>query len=273
MFRPLILDFLDVMLPTAAAFGALAVGRYLNRVEVWVFRVVVSVVVSVVLLLGLSYFTPIHAYVSDGLWWMGGLTTIMCTAAMLLIGIVWSSEERSTSTAFLRTIVALVMLIIALTSGGRLWWRFFAEVAWNNSPDQAGLLKQSSGWTCSPAVAAMLLHHHGIQTTEGEMAYLANTSFLGTDAPSIARALTVKADQTFDALILRADYGDCLRQPTPFLACIHVPRLGGHAVLVLSVDDSAMELVDPRFGQKQRMPRSEVEKQWDGTIVILRKSR
>jgi ABC-type bacteriocin/lantibiotic exporter with double-glycine peptidase domain len=188
---------------------------------------------------------------------------------MLLLGVVWTSRGRSTSTGFLRVVVGLVLLIVLLESGGRLWWRFVGTSAWENVPDAEGCVRQSSGWTCSPASAAMLLHHYGIASSEGELAYLAGTNYLGTDAPSIAYALNKKAEPKFRAHVAEISYDACIRFEMPFLAAVHVPGLGGHMVLVLRVHEDHVALIDPRFGLKQKPRREEFEGQFEKKIVYL----
>ncbi len=269
MIRPVYLDLLDILLPLSATLAALAGGRFLNRLPLRVFRAVIGIAVAIVLFLAVSYFMPIHAAVSDAFWHIGGVTFVACIMAMLLLGVVWTSRGRSTSTGFLGVMVGLVVVIVMLDSGGRLWWRFAAESTWQNVPDAAGCLKQSSAWTCSPATAAMLLHHYGIEASEGEMAYLAGTNYLGTDAPSIAHALSAKAAPKFVAHVADATYDACIGRTEPFLACIHLPGLGGHAVLALRVHLEHIELIDPRFGHRQRLNRTEIETQWQGKIVYL----
>lgn len=213
---------------------------------------------------------PFPEAVNDVLWHVGGEATIASLVAMLLFGIVWAAPGRSTSTGFLFVMVGLVVLILVLNSGGRLWWRTFSQATWDNAPDAAGCLKQTTGRTCSPAVATMLLRHHGVNTTEGEMAYLANTSYLGTDVRSIARAMTKKAaPNELAAHVVNADYDECLQQRAPFLACIKVPRLGSHAVFVLRMTPDTVELVDPRFGERQKLTRSDIEPQWQRKIVVV----
>lgn len=270
MLRPLYLDLLDVLLPVAAGMAALIGGRYLRRLPVAVFRSIIGLSVAIVLLLGISYFTPLREPINDVLWHIGGIATVACVLALLLLGVVLSSPGRSTSTGFLRVLVGLVALIIVLHNGGRLWWRFVSTGSWDNVPDQTGCLLQTTGWTCSPAVATMLLHHHGISTSEGEMAYLANTSYLGTDVQSIAQALTAKGEpKNLVAHIHYGDYDSCLQQSRPFLACVTIPGIGGHAVFVLHIGAEDIELVDPRFGVRQKLPRADIEPRWDGKIVSL----
>jgi hypothetical protein len=270
LLRAIYLDLFDVLLPLLAAGGALAGGHHLHRLPRFVFRVIVVLSVSVVSILGVSYFVPFPELIYDALWYIGGEGTIACILAAFLLGIVWSARGRSTSSGFLRVMVGLVALIIVLDSGGRLWWRLISQATWHNTPNADGCLTQTTGWTCSPATATMLLHHHGIVASEGEMAYLANTSYLGTDIRSIAHALTLKGrSHGFLAHVLVADYDACMRQTTPFLACVRVPGLGSHAVLVLRVKSDSVELVDPRFGHRQTLARAEIEPQWEGRIVHL----
>jgi hypothetical protein len=273
MLRPIYLDLLDVLLPLAVATAALVAGWRVRRLPGVVMCTVIGVAVLIVGTLGVGYFVPFPEPVNEVLWHVGGETTIACVIAMLLLGVVWASQGRSTSTGFLRALVGVVFLIMVLTTGGRLWWRAISRASWDNTPSADGCLMQSSGWTCSPATAAMLLHQHGIVTSEGEMAYLAGTSYLGTDVRSIASALRTKArPHHLTAHVMHGDAELCLRRPGPFLACIRVPQLGGHAVLVLRATDAEVELIDPRFGQREKVVRSQIEKQWDGKITYLKRA-
>jgi hypothetical protein len=269
MFRPLFLDLLDVLLPLAAVFLALLGGRFLERATLWIFRTIIGLAITIVVVLGVTFFTPYRGEVGDALWHVGGVSTIACGAAMLLLGVVWAARGRSTSTGFLRVMAGLVGLIVVLSSGGRLWWRTVSTAAWQNAPDAKGCLTQSSGWTCAPAAAAMLLHQHGIAASEGEMAYLAGTSYLGTDVPSIARSLALKSELRLSAQIKNADYDACREMTNPFYASVHVPGIGGHAVLVLRVFADEVELIDPRFGRREKIARAEIEPHWQGKIVYL----
>ncbi len=166
--------------------------------------------------------------------------------------------------------VGMVALILLLNSGGRLWWRFVSQATWDNAPDKSGCLTQSTGWTCSPAVATMLLHHYGVTTSEGEMAYLANTSYLGTDVPAIPQAITTKVrPNRLVAHISNADSDGCLDQQGPFLACVTIPGIGNHAVFVLRITPDIIALIDPRLGLRQKLLRTEIEPHWENKIVYL----
>src|SRR6267378_3589822 len=85
---------------------------------------------------------------------------------------------------------------------------------------------------CSgPASATMVLYHHGVPASEGEIAYLAGTSLFGTDAFSLARAVTRKVeDRGWHAEVLWTEYDTMAKNPRPFIAYIHRP--GGHALFI-----------------------------------------
>src|SRR5205823_4407020 len=95
---------------------------------------------------------------------------------------------------------------------------------WGNRPDGNGLLSQRTGWTCSPAAAAMLLHRHGLAGSEGELAYLAGTGILGTDLYSITDALNATFQAHGKNLCARievAGYDTWVERGEPFMASVH----------------------------------------------------
>lgn len=141
---------------------------------------------------------------------------------------------------------------------------------WEKTADAKGYVQQSSGLTCSPAAAVMLLHHYAIPASEGEMAYLAGTSFFGTDALGMARALTWKtAARGWHAEVVTPDFASCLKL-TPFIAHVHLPNIGGHALLVDKADSDYVHVIDPLDGQRRKMAREEFEAVWLGIMIHIR---
>lgn len=204
--------------------------------------------------------------VEEAVFRVGGMTTLLCWVALFLLGVVWGVPGRSLTSPFLAAVAAVSLVLIAIEAGGRLWWRFSPE-AWNRTTGEDGLLQQSSGMTCSPAAAVMLLRQHGVVAGEGEMAYLADTSLLGTDARSVARALQAKvAPLGWRVESGTATYDECLRRREPFLAHISGPTLG-HAVTVADLSPEGVLYLDPADGRAGVMPRAEFERNWDGTVV------
>jgi len=158
------------------------------------------------------------------------------------------------------------MLLIQVS--GPLWWRFFAPQLWARTADERGCLQQSTGLTCSPAAAVMLLHHYGIAASEGEMAYLAKTSLFGTEGRNMARALSYKVQKRGWYAVFRSlDYEGCIRPGESFIAHVEDPHFGGHAVLLLNATSANAEVVDPLDGLRRKMSRAAFERVWDGTVI------
>src|SRR5262249_8652817 len=139
---------------------------------------------------------------------------------------------------------------------------------WHRTADTKGALRQSSRWTCAPAAAVMLLRRHGIDASEGEIAYLANTSLFGTDARSLARALSFKLrPRRFHAVAEFPTYEECVRPGTPFVAHVRGETFGGHALFVEKAAQDQVEVIDPVDGIRKKINRAEFERAWDGTVV------
>jgi uncharacterized protein len=183
------------------------------------------------------------------------------------------APNRRFSTGFLTCLAAIAGGLLFIESSGPLWWRFATPELYLNVPDSQGRLRQSSGLTCSPAAAAMLLHRYGIRASEGEMAYLAGTSLFGSDAPGMARALNEKVRPNgWKAFSGHASYDQSVWRGVPFLA--HVQRADlGHAVLVEQVAPDGVRIIDPLEGESKQMSRAGFEQIWDGTVVWIDRGR
>jgi hypothetical protein len=269
MLRPLVLDVLALALPVGLGALAFVVGRSLHRLPKPV-RIGSLLLAGAVIVGGAASLADVLPdRVDQTMTVVGGATVALCWAALLPIGVVWSAPKRSLSTGFLSCIVAVAGCLIVIEGGGRLWWRFAAPELGRNVPDAHGYLRQSSGLTCAPAAAAMLLHCHGIRASEGEMAYLAGTSLFGSDAWQTAAALDQKARPAGRrAVIHHARYDESVGTGEPFVA--HVQgQSTGHAVLVKAISPQGVEVVDPVDGFPKRLPRAEFEAIWDGTVVAV----
>ena len=268
MRQPLLLDMLEFFLPLLAGALAFQAGRTIRS---WrkAFRIGFAIFTTAVIVGGtaLAFLLPDDA--APVFARLGGPTVLLSWIALLLLAIVWRVPGRSFSTGFLASIAVLAGCLIAIESSGRLWWRFGNPQAWRRVPNAEGLLQQSSGLSCSPTAAAMLLHRYGISSSEGEMAYLARTSFFGTDAYSIARALQMKAKpHDCDVCVQHLNYVECIRLNAAFIAHINGENTG-HAVLVVYADSDQVEVFDPAEGISRVISRSKFEQVWDGTAIYL----
>jgi hypothetical protein len=267
--RPLAVDLATFALPLLIGVGLFLLGRSFRRWP-WSLRaaaVTLSVTMIAAGLLALTSAFPDN--LRRVLFLAGGLTVLLCCVAMFLFGVVWAVPGRSMSSPFIGTLAVVALIVIGIESSGRLWWRVVSPGIWSRTTDEEGLLQQSSAVTCSPTAAVMLLHQVGITAGEGEIAYLAGTSVLGTDAEGIERALEAKAGpHGWRVEAGRKTYDECARAGGPFLAHVSGQYLG-HAVLVVTLNAKDVHLIDPADGQRHELRREEFERDWDGMTVRL----
>lgn len=272
MLRPLVVDIWALAFPVGLGALAFWSGRRSYRWPRWVQAVLVASAIGIVAggVAAIVKLLPDHvnAFVSR----IGGGTVLLSWVALFLIGVVWSAPKRSQSPIFLGCVVFLTGCLLVIEGSGPLWWRYDAHDLWRNFPDAQGQLQQSSGTTCSPTAAAMLLHCYGIRASEGEMAYLAGTSLLGSDGPQMARALDRKIEsQGWRAFSRHMTYDECVRRGEPFLAHVQGATLG-HAVLVKRITPDGVEIIDPVEGKSGTMTRADFENVWDGTVVGIERN-
>jgi hypothetical protein len=270
MLRPLVYDLFVVVIPLCLGIAAFFLGRRVLRLRKTLRRLIISLTVVVVAIGAASVSGYIFFGLDSWLSAVGGGTVVLCWAALLLLGVVWSVPGRSLSTGFLCILAFIATGLIAFESSGRLYWRFCAGDLWTRVPDANGCLRQSSGVTCSPVAGAMLLHHHGIAASEGEMAYLANCSPFGTDAYNLTHALSRKIqDRSRRAETCRTDYQACVHGGWSFVAHVRRPEIGGHAIFVERATAESVDMIDPLNGERRKQSAADFQKEWDGTVIRI----
>jgi hypothetical protein len=272
MLRPLPLDLFATLLPPGAGLLAFFAGKNLHQLSSLLRRAVLGLALVLITFLVGAFLSRLADWSGPLLYPLGGETVVACTAALLLLGVVWSQPGRSTSSGFLLVVVCLAELILGLTAGGRMWWRWFDTQARKNAPDALGCMQQTTGFTCSPAATVMLLHQNNLSFTEGELAYLAGTSLLGTDLYSMAQAVTALCQERgWRGEVERATYDTWVERGEPFVAHTNLPGLGGHALFIRRLTPYLAEVIDPRFGQPQKLSRAEFLQLWEGRALRLRR--
>jgi hypothetical protein len=270
MLRPLVSDFLGSLAPLGVGASAFLLGRFLHYFSKPLRLALISIAICSVTVVGLALCDIIPTWANRVFSFLGGPFFILSWAALFLFGVVWSAPHRRFSTGFLSCLVLVATTLLVLEGSGRLWWRFFASSLWERTVDSQGLLRQSNGLTCSPVAGVLLLHHYGIETSEGEMAYLANTSVFGTDAYGLAEALEeMGRERGLHGDILRIDYEGIIQRGGPFVAHLRKPDIGGHAVLVERIEPDYVEIIDPLDGLRTKTTRADFVKMWDGTAIGL----
>jgi hypothetical protein len=200
-----------------------------------------------------------------------GAAILLCWGTLLLWGVLrCAAAARARNERLVVLLAAGVGAVMLLQAGSCLWWRFCAPELWERTVDATGGLRQSTGVTCYPASAVMLLHHYGIAAGEGEMAYLANTSLGGTEDFAMVRALSRKGRANgWRAEVEDTDYDACVRRGHPFIAHVDLPDIGLHAVFVKEITPEYVVIIDPISGVPERLLRAEFDDVWNGGLVRL----
>ena len=269
-FRPLAVDVLSALAPILAGLLALYAGRSLPRWPGW--AKLLGVLGSFALLaVGVTSVAgalpgPTGAILAR----LGGGTVACCIVAAFLLGAAIGSPRVSFSSHFLFSMFGIACLLLLIEGSGHLYWRFGAPATWVRFADADGKLRQTTGMTCEPTAAVMLLHAAGVKASEGEMAYRSGTSLFGTDAHSVAGAISDKVR----SIGLRAEtgvttYDDALARGKPAVVHIYPPGGGGHAIFVEAFTPDGVVLIDPADGKRYAAPRDVFTQMWDGTAVWL----
>jgi hypothetical protein len=195
-------------------FG-LALGRRLSpRAAAAVALTACAFIVAFVLLLSdnilLARLLPFSSLIVLGDW--------LPPAVALLAGLAW---RRMPGHAARKAV--LVFPLVALC-GFRSYGHLFGDVP-ALGPDRwkAGVCRQTSQASCSPAAAATLLRAHGIDATEAEMASLCLTRPAGTSMHGLYRGLKLKTRGTpWDVDVFRGDLGALRRDPGPAILSVRL---------------------------------------------------
>jgi len=267
--RPLILDLLDFIVPLSVGVLVFVIGRRLHRFPSVVRYLAIGLALAVVIFGGLALARLTPPKTALLLSHVGGTTVLLGAVALFLIGVAWSVPRRSFSASFLAILGLVAASLIFVETSGRLWWRYRETESWLRFADSDGCLQQTSGATCSPTAAVMLLHHYRIRASEGEMAYLAGTSLFGTDSRSIADALKSKVEPLgWRVEVRQITYEEGIQLAGPFIA--HVSgQSSGHALLVEKVNADDVQIIDPADGKRGKIMRENFANSWDGTAIYL----
>lgn len=270
MVRPILVDVAACVLPLLIGAAALLTGMCLpRRRRAWLLS---GTCVSILFLVSLALVqaTALHDVAAALIYHLGGAGRLAAWPACLLLGIVWGTPNRTWSTGFTVFVTVFLAAMLLLGSGGRLLWRCCGGNQWQHVVNDDGALTQSNTVTCGPASAAMLLQRYGIIATEGEMAYLSDTSLLGVSLHGLAHALDTKAEATgWCARVECATYDAGRACQAPFIAEMRVLGLKTHAIFVERLAEDHAEVIDPWWGKREKMPRAYFEETWTGRMVRL----
>ena len=139
--------------------------------------------------------------------------------------------------------------------------------------DAQGICHQTSGYSCSPAAAAMLLHQAGVSATEKEMAELCithagNSSVAGTSDCGVMRGLRLKMEGRGRPVISTPAYEQLT---VPAIVAIKIHDRLSHSIVVVKVGPDEVKVLDPLYG-RGTIPRGQFERDWKGIAIHLERS-
>jgi len=220
-----------------------------------------------------------------GISYAGGVIIVLCWMILAVIGFSWSAPKVSPDFFARFGLLLMPVALIGIEAGGSLWFRFVDTEAWQNRPNPLlweGRMVQSTNMTCLPACAAMLLYKYGLVAdgeneecdfTEGELAYLANTSFFGTDAHIMAQAMTRKIKKEHPqsrAIAKRATLEEMVAWGAPFIAEVQFEKVGKHSVFVYTITQHELAYIDPFLSEPiGEIPHLVFDKLWTGNVIVI----
>ena len=209
--------------------------------------------------LGEPRFLPFNWYPLIERWWyLFPATFIFGVAITLFRSSVWRRDAL---------LVGEGLLLLHCTALG---WVMSRPSDLLGTVGEDGFCRQTSGYSCSAASAAMLLHRHGVQATEREMAELSVTSNGGlagggTTESGLMRGLRLKLGGMKIPRIDRPTY-DTL--PTPSIVGLRLsPRLT-HSIVVVKITATEVKVLDPLYG-RGILRRAEFERDWLGSAIWI----
>jgi len=159
---------------------------------------------------------------------------------------------------------------LLILHSGALGWVMSRPSDLLGTVDQDGICHQTSGYSCTAASAAMLLHRHGIPATEREMAELSVTNNGGlagggTTESGLMRGLRLKLNGLKTARIDCPSY-DAL--PTPSIVPIRISPTLSHSIVVVQVLPTEVKVLDPLYG-RGTLGREQFERDWLKSAVWI----
>ena len=267
-------EWLTSLLLIGAPALCLRTGAWANRRSARCRNAAVVSGISIALAAAAAHYPPFRDVAGPWLSFPGGEGVLACLGASVLLGVAWSERQRDSSRLIRVSATGLIFLLLAGLSSGSLFGHYFGQKLCANYPDARGALQQTTGITCGPAAASMLLYQSGLHVSEGELAELANTTPLRGTAPyALARAVDLVARRRqMRGCIRRVDYAKAVQLGQPFVAFMNRPSVGGHALCVLKLEEARVRVIDPLSGTREMMTRREFVAEWDPVIVWVERA-
>lgn len=249
-------------LQALAAAAAAVVGFRIARARPAVWKPAAIVATALMLLWPLMRVFPAAALsaLGAGVVIFIEVTGIVIPAAMLFAlasGVVKRPRER-------RALLLLLVVCGLYFVRSGLWMVRPPVPDLDTAPYADGVCLQSTGYTCVAASLVTLLHAHGIEATEAEMARLSYTE-VGNGATDSRAVYALQRKLRRLPIEVRYErgmsYERLLELGRPCVVPIKWGYYCSHMVPFLDADAEAVTLGDPLTGRR-RVPRAEFESDW-----------
>ncbi|MEK7467710.1 MAG: cysteine peptidase family C39 domain-containing protein [Planctomycetota bacterium] len=201
---------------------------------------------------------PFDWYVDVRPWWV-------FAPAQFAVGV--GAAKMSTKGA--RVGVGMLGLLLWVVSGQRMFLSYMLpQDEMKGLPDDKGVVRQTTDYTCGSAAAATVLTQMGVPSTEREMAGLCGTNaFTGTDEFGVAKGLRAKLPGR-RVRVEGGDWEDLKKAPMPAAVTIRFVPWIDHWVVVLEVQEGGVIVGDPVGGRKA-MGKDIFVRKWRGVMVTV----
>lgn len=263
---PICSEWLRALIMPVVGVSMLYLGRRISGLPDRLKNGLSLVVIALALISVAAYYRPLWFILRPTVEWAGGPAVVTGCALLLLVGVAGAAKRSGV----LNIVVCTVFVIIQGTACVPLYWHYLAREAYANYPDKDGLIHQTTGVTCVPASASMLLNRYGFRMSEGFIAERSGTDLTGTDDFTLAQTLNrMIAVRGLRANIGNLSYEQAAGLHRPLIVAIILPVIGPHSVMVNSIGSHGVNISDPMSGGQEDLSVSEFKNAWAGKAVWI----
>jgi len=127
------------------------------------------------------------------------------------------------------------------------------------------IIKQHDVTDCGAACLASIAIHYGLDMPIARIRQYASTDKKGTNVLGLIEA---SSRLGFSAKGVKADYDNLFSIPLPVIAHVIQNKLP-HYVVIYAIHSDYIEVMDPAYGEMQKIPHSEFREKWSGVLLML----
>ncbi|WP_421943186.1 peptidase domain-containing ABC transporter [Pedobacter sp.] len=135
----------------------------------------------------------------------------------------------------------------------------------SGSPAKRTIIKQHDVTDCGAACLASIAIHYGLDMPIARIRQYASTDKKGTNVLGLIEAATRLG---FSAKGVKADYDNLFSIPLPVIAHVIQNNLP-HYVVLYSIHSDYIEVMDPAYGEMQKLTHNEFRQKWTGVLLML----